>query len=300
MSTVSGVLPHPQARHRAISETDWRRWWDATAPPTLPPWVRPLRQVGISNGAPERDLPDAPFAGSVDDGDGMSGVDGVDGPGGDTAADGLTADLLTTAARATTLVEARSSFGRRGALAVFAVAGGDVAGFMRQLVSPDGRNGLCPLAGLRLIEVGIDALLESVMRLVPPDQESLGRETVLLPADRAFALADAARADAAGLCDDIAEQFGDGQPLGVLRAMARELCGTLDIRVSSARARGSAFSSWVLTDEGWVALRARGTSVLHVPVGRAAIRARVLAGLTSSLAAGRVASADLPGGDDGA
>lgn len=291
MSTVSEVSPRRTARHRAISETDWRRWWDATAPPTLPPWVRPLRRVGTATGGPETDESVASCVRSVED---------VHPPAGRAAADGLIADLLETAARATTLVEVRSSFGRRGALAVFAVSCGEVAGFVRELVSPDGGVTLCPVAGLRLIGVGVDALLESVMRLVPPDRETLGRETLLLPADRAFALADAARADAAELCDQMAEQFGDGQPLGVLRAMARGLCGTLDVRASSGRASGSAFSSWVLTDEGWVSLRSRGTSVVHVPVGRAAIRARVLAGLTSCLAAGRTASSSLSGGDDSA
>jgi hypothetical protein len=261
-TAAPGAAPLARPRHRLISESEWRRWWQAMPAPGLPAWVRPLPIHGTAHGRPQPDGPERAVP-----------------PG----ADAVTVGLLETVAQATTALELRTCAGRRGLLGVFAVAEAEVVGLRRELLSVDGGTSLRALPGLRLSGLGVDRLVEAVMGLVPPDHEVSGRSAVRLPVARAFALVDAARCDATGLREAAAAELGEGQPLGVLNSLARGLRGTLDVRVSDVAEPGCAFASWLLSDEGWVRVWARGTEVVHVPVSRSAIRARVLAGLTAQL-----------------
>ena len=269
--------PPQDSRHRRIEETQWRGLWSTGPVGTLPDWARPHCATAVPAGPdPAGVRPTAPDAAGT----------GPD-------VDDLAAEVLTTAREATTLLELRASSGSRGVLAAFAMTGGSVAEFVRELHRLDDTDALHPVRGIRLARLDVGRLVAAAVRLVPPDREVSGRRTVRLAAERAFALADASRSASVAVWHEAAAQLGAGEELGVLRALARGIRGSLDVRLgepASVGGRGDqgspsrAFASWLLTDEGWVFVHAQGGFLIHVPVGRSAIQGRLLAGLTSHLA----------------
>lgn len=277
------------AAHRVLEEAEWSRVWRACPVPTLPDWVRPRATTRTTE-------PD---------------VEDVEG------GDDVATRLLATAREAATLLEIRASSDGHGALGAFAVHDATALALVRELYALDDTGALHPVRGLRLGRLDVDDLLEAAMALVPPDRERRGRRPVRLPADHAFALADVSRTGSGAVWQEAVAQLADGQDPGVLRALARGVRGTLDVRLGAAseaaardahaarHARGEgclparAFASWLLTDEGWVFVHASHGHLLHVPVGRSAIRARLLSGLTSQLAAPAPTGTDAVGGDHG-
>lgn len=154
-----------------------------------------------------------------------------------------------------------------------------------------GAEGPVAVPGVELGAGHAGAMVEEVMRLVPPGGEvrDLPDGSVGLEREDALVMARTAVADEP-VAAAAARRSGLDEVPEVIRAVARGTTASVTLTISTSAARLYAVRQWLLTDAGWVSLTMLGRRVVHAPRSRDELAAELtalLAGAWDSALAAR-------------